>query len=275
VLFRSYLWLCGVALGLAVATKWSAVYSLLLLAALAVGREAWLLRTGAERSAARALLTGAAAFVAVPGVLYLGAYVQFFLMGHTWAEWRELQWQIWRYHSTLTACHDWASPAWTWPFLLRPVWYHVARYPDGAEANVFAMGNPLLWWVFLSAVAVAGVDWVRSRGRAVGLGLILLGFLGQWVPWLGSPRIAYLYHMLPSVPFGCLAVAWVLGRLWRGWTRPVVAAYLAAVLLIFLFFYSHAAALPVSADYTGLHYWLPTWQPGTPWAFGCPPAPRQ
>ena len=270
------LWLCGLALGLAVATKWSAVYSLGLLAVVAAGREAWLLRTGAERSAVRALLTPVAVFVAVPAAVYLGGYAQFFLMGHTLAEWRELQGQIWRYHSTLAACHDWASPAWTWPFLLRPVWYHTAGFADGTVANVFAMGNPLLWWAFPSAVAVAGVLWAAGRFRALGLGLLLLGFLGQWAPWLGSPRIAYLQHMLPSLPFACLAVGYLLGRGWRGWrgrARPLVAAYLACAALAFLFFYSHYAAVPVSAEYTRLHYWLPTWQPGAPWAFGCPAGP--
>jgi dolichyl-phosphate-mannose--protein O-mannosyl transferase len=261
-------WSIGLALGLAVATKWSALYSFALVAALIAGREAWLGRQGGLRNGLQTGLVLAGALIVVPAALYVGGYAQFFIMGHTWDEWRELQWQIWRYHSGLRACHDWSSPAWTWPFIIRPVWYHAGRFPDGTVANVFAMGNPLIWWMFLSATAVVGIRWLTGRCRSIGLALVLLGFFGQWLPWLVSPRISFLYHMLPSVPFGCLAIACVLGGL-RG-NRLVVGGYLALVALTFAFFYSHFAALPVAANFVSLHDWLPTWTPGSAWTLGCP-----
>ncbi len=38
---------------------------------------------------------------------------------------------------------------------------------------------------------------------------------GQWLPWMLVPRSAFLYHFLPAVPFGCLAVAVLLVELWK------------------------------------------------------------
>ncbi len=280
------LWLTGAALGLAIATKWSALYSIGLLGLLGLGREIYLEAVTPRASLSQRLggLIGsgvvlAGALLALPALLYLAGYVQFFWMGHTWAQWTALQRQMWWYHSNLTACHDWASPWWTWPLMLRPVWYHVTRFDDGTVANTFALGNPLIWWLFLPAIVFTAWRWRRSGYRDASLGLILVGFLGQWLPWAISPRISYLYHMLPSVPFGVLAIAASAvylrsRRISLGGTsfqgRRLVHGYLALVVLVFAFFYSHYSALPTSRIYSAAHYWLPSWQPGIEWPLRCP-----
>jgi dolichyl-phosphate-mannose--protein O-mannosyl transferase len=260
-----FLWLTGVALGFALATKWSALYSFGLLGLVAGLREARLCLFNPDPQVGRsnrvilgALATLAGAWLVVPFVIYLGSYVQFFTMGHTWAEWRELQWQMWWYHSNLKATHSWASRWWTWPLMIRPVWYHV-DYQEQTIANIFTMGNPLIWWMFLPAVVFAAWQWRDSRFRLVGLGLILLGFLGQWVPWVFSPRISFMYHMLPSVPFGCLAIAYALYQMRS--QRLMAYGYLAIVLISFVYFYPHYSAWPISREYAEQHYWFPTWKP--------------
>ncbi len=286
-----YLWLTGVGLGMAIATKWSALYSIGFVGLVATVREIRLCLAHAKVAPARALLllagagaTLAGALLVLPAMLYVAAYVQYFLMGFDWSDWRELQRQMWSYHTNLKACHNWASPWWSWPLMLRPVWYHL-----------FIMGNPLSWWLYLPAVLFVAVQWVRGRFAAVGLGVVLLGFFGQWMPWALSPRVSYFYHMLPSVPFACLALGYVLSCLRRKQIRigprrilrghPIVLGYLAVVLGSFVFFYPIYTLLPVSdapilalsrlglgpdLNFTQMHYWLPTWVPGSEWAFGCP-----
>lgn len=276
--------LAGVGLGLALATKWSALYSLGLLGLVAAGREGWRLvrawrtdRRALQRALGVALLL-AAIFVALPLALYVGGYAQFFAMGYTWQDWWALQGQMRWYHTHLTACHDWASPWWSWPLLLRPVWYYVMRF-DGLVANVFALGNPLIWWLFLPAIAYVARCWWQRRCSDVALGLILLGFLGQWLPWALSPRISYLYHMLPSLPFGVLALAYGLDRLRRQtirWDGGALAGYrltlgyLVLVVLTFLFFYPHYSGVPIPPWLSAAHYWLPSWNPNVAWPFNCP-----
>jgi dolichyl-phosphate-mannose-protein mannosyltransferase len=252
-----YLWLTGAALGFALATKWSAVWSFVLLGLIAFIREVMLWYQSDDQRPIRALLIMAGAFVVVPFAIYLGSYVQFFWMGHTWDEWRELQWQMWRYHSSLTATHAWASRWWTWPLLGRPVWYF-SEYGEGTTSFVFALGNPLIWWMFLPAIGYVIFRWYKQQYRSIALGLVLIGFLGQWLPWYLSPRISFLYHMLPSVPFGILAIAYVLKCEIK---QRIVWGYLALVVITFIFFYPHYAAWPIPPGYQDLLYWLPTWRP--------------
>jgi dolichyl-phosphate-mannose--protein O-mannosyl transferase len=260
-----FLWLTGIALGFALATKWSALYSYGFIGLIAAIREARLCLFNpdpeAERSnklALGALGTLVGAGLVVPFAIYLGSYVQFFSMGHTLAEWWELQRQMRWYHWNLTATHAWASRWWTWPLVYRPVWYFV-DYQEATIANVFTMGNPLIWWLFIPAIVVAGIAWRDSRFRSIAIGLVLLGFLGQWLPWMLSPRISFMYHMLPSVPFGCLAIAYALYQLRQ--YRFVALGYLAIVLIGFVYFYPHYTAWPISREYAQQHYWLPTWDP--------------
>lgn len=264
-----YLWLTGLSLGFAVATKWSGLYSLGLMGAIAAGREAWIggRRLRAEPQRALLMLLGAAAtlagaFLLLPAAIYVAAYVQFFAMGRTWADWRELQYQMWWYHSNLRAAHNYASPWWSWPLLLRPVWFHL-----------YIMGNPISWWLYLPSIVFVGILWIKGRFRSPAFVIILLGYFGQWLPWSLSPRVAYLYHMLPTVPFACLALAYALNhfRLQFGRTgQRVVYGYMGLVVLSFVFFYSMWTFLPVPQWYANAHFWLPTWPAGSPWPYTNP-----
>jgi dolichyl-phosphate-mannose--protein O-mannosyl transferase len=286
-----FLWLTGLGLGMAIATKWSAIYSIAFVGLTAGIRELWLCLSAAKHMPRRAMvqLLGAGvtlvgSFLIIPAMLYVAAYVQYFAMGFSLADWRELQRQMWIYHTNLKAPHNWSSPWWTWPLMLRPVWYHL-----------FIMGNPLSWWLHLPAVLIVAVIWMRGRFKEAALGLILLGYFGQWLPWSLSPRVAYFYHMLPSVPFACLALGYVLYRVRplsirysrrrsiRG--RSLVVGYLSVVLIGFAFFYPMFTWLPVSdakilplsriglgedLNFTQMHYWLPTWEPASKWPYSSP-----
>ena len=43
--------------------------------------------------------------------------------------------------------------------------------------------------------------WETVKLRPKKLGLIVLCFLAFWLPWAFSPRIMFLYHFSPSIPF--------------------------------------------------------------------------
>src|SRR5262249_52453769 len=109
------------------------------------------------------------------------------------------------------------------------------------------------------ASMAAPARWAAGNGRNIGLGLVLLGFFGQWLPWALSPRISFQYHMLPAVPFRCLAIAWGLDRLRA--PRPGAVAYLVPVLLAFIYFFPMYSGYPITTDYAEQHYWLPDWKP--------------
>jgi dolichyl-phosphate-mannose--protein O-mannosyl transferase len=256
----------GLFLGLALATKWNAAF-LASFTGLVVLHRAWVCaraareRPGPEtRAVWRAhMLWVPVSLGLVPALVYLAAYIPFFATGHDWAQFVELQKQIFLYHSNLEELHSYQSKWWQWPLALRPAWYSVT-YGADTVAHIYANGNALLHWGFVPAVIALCVRlW---RGSSPALPVLLIGFFGQWLPWALSPRSAFVYHFLPAVPFGAIAVAFVIVTLFRrgGVWHWVVFAYLAALVAYFVYFYPIHAAVPISREAFEARLWFPSWR---------------
>ncbi len=289
----------GIALGLALASKWTAMYAIGILGGLfffrAVANEFFrsTLSTLAKKSrystqsdldqdeavsceatkiVGRRLLQGFFKFVLVffllPIAVYLLSYLPFFISGHTWQQFDGLQHQMWWYHTGLKATHPFTSAWYSWPFLFRPVWYYV-DYGKETIANIYAMGNPAIWWFGLVAIGYTVVSSIKYLVLSIKrkylipdtfyLILIVVGYFGFFLPWALSPRIMFLYHYLPSVPFLCLALAYGLDKLWHH-NKILVYWYLLVVLVVFLYFYPHLSALAVPKELNESYFWFPSWR---------------
>jgi dolichyl-phosphate-mannose-protein mannosyltransferase len=257
--------LTGMFLGLSLATKWSAAYPAALIGCVVLWRSlapgpvetpgslAW------RRRAAGDLAWVVVGLGVVPAGVYLAAHIPFFAAGHTFAEFVELQRQIYYYHTHLHETHKYQSRWWEWPLTLRPVWYYVAYLGDRV-ANVYANGNPILNVAFVPAAAIATAVWWKRSGPAAWT--LAIGFFGQWLPWALVARISFAYHFLPATPFGCIAVATGVAWLWRrrGYARIAAAAYVAVVAASFVFFYPIYTAVPLTHRALELRFWLPSWR---------------
>lgn len=259
----------GAALGLAIATKWSAVALLGLIGVVVSWRlvRLWQETRSGDSSNAEAARVGLRAYlfwapialVAVPLLIYFASYLHFFLTGHGWADFIALHQAMLSYHREIGVPRTDTSRWWEWPLAARPVWYYIAE--RRREGNyIFGNGNPLLYWPMVVAVAWVAIDWWGRR--PIPLLILAIGFFGQWLPWALSPRGTYIYHFLPSVPLGCLALAVVIGGAWKrgGWARLGAAAYIVAVTATFAFFYPLSAALPLSPEQVDLRMWFGRWR---------------
>ena len=111
----------------------------------------------------------------------------------------------------LTATHPDASPWWSWPLMLGPVFY--ASPPGGP---LYFIGNPVLWWgTTLGLVAAALVGGLGRKGRGSPRPLLwvpVAGYLIAYAPLIPVPRPLFLYHYLTPLVFGvCAVVLWLDG----------------------------------------------------------------
>ena len=275
----------GVALGLALSTRWTSLWAWGFLALVFVAlRYAWRRAGPASFDAPapgplwRELVLAALAFAVLPVAVYLLSYVPLMLQSqpHGFAAWKEAvvkvvhtQREIWGYHANLRATHSYFSRWWTWPFLYRPTWYFWWSGP-GTVRGIVALGNPAIWWASVPVAAWALASGVRARDpRRVFAGS---GFFLLYLPWGLSPRtLNFGHYLFEAIPYACLALGVLLDRAWDGNRRWFAWAYVALAVLLFLHFLPLLTAMPVPASlwafrfhyhehaWGGLWTWFPSW----------------
>ena len=245
--------LAGLAFGLSIACKWSGLFALVTgIAIVAVIRLMQNWRTqfadGNARDWYRPELWPdfrythfALCFVLVPAVAYFATFVPIF--GFSVTDIVEAQRRIFSDSVTTNIAGHTYMSAWpTWPLLARPVWYLFDKVADDRIEAVVFLGNPVILWSALAAIALCLRDWIVTR-RADAF-LILAFYVGPYLAWAALPRqLAFLYYYLPSATVASLALVYALRRGNNpGW---LLWAFVAVGCLGF------AAMLPISAALVG------------------------
>ncbi len=232
--------LSALAFGLALSSKWSAIWAIPILGVL------WLKR---KNKFEPSILW----FLLLPFTIYLLTYLPMFLTGHSLDIWWGMQKQMWWYHTGLRATHPYTSPWWSWPFLIRPIYLYTSDETLGMVARIYAMGNPLVFWFGTASVALSLIYGYLERNKK--LGFIAFCYLIFFVPWAASPRIMFLYHYLPSIPFMAIAIGYILRR-----NPKLIPYFLVPSFLIFIYFYPHWAGLQVPLWLDKSYYWISSWR---------------
>lgn len=153
--------------------------------------------------------------------------------------------------------HTYQSDWWTWPLLIRPIWY-LYEPADGAQRGILLLGNPAIMWSGLLAVAACWWGWVRSGSARLFAAAAL--WTGSLAVWAVIPKsLGFYYYYYPSSVFIVIAIVVALDH-WRARTRGWDLALLAVAAGLAAYFYPilSAQALPGPAafrDWT----WFRTW----------------
>jgi dolichyl-phosphate-mannose--protein O-mannosyl transferase len=180
-------------------------------------------------------------FILLPLAAYLSSFVA--LYGFSIPDLIAAQRRIFSDNTTTAiAGHTYMSSWPSWPLLVRPVWFLFDDLGDGVISAVVCLGNPLVLWPALVALAVCVRDVVVAR-RADAL-LASAFQLGPWLAWALLPRtLGFLYYYLPSATTASLVLVYALRR--EGIPRWLLWVFVAIAGLGF------AVMLPVSAAFVG------------------------
>ncbi len=180
------LFLSGLMMGLAIASKWTGIYAGAGLAVLffwsvvrmarrglacakltrkeldALGNKAEKAKAYAEKWFINTLLTALWCllfFVAVPAVIYYLSYFPVFIStpgGLTVRKVISANQGMFSYHSAkgLGADHFFSSPWYEWPLIIKPMYYYSGGVVNGTASTILSFGNPLVWWGGLIALVM-------------------------------------------------------------------------------------------------------------------------
>jgi len=283
----------GVCLGLAVGTKWSAAFFLVVCMVVAYAWEVGARRTAGARPALTiAFLQSAGPIVVtmavLPLVVYVFSWAGWFVTDDGWRRvcvdnppwghpdrcgvvkgWLQYHVEMFRFHNDLTSKHPYQSHPLGWLLLARPVSYWYTTPRAGTSREILGIGTPAIWWASIPALATCVWRWVSRRDwRAA---FILAGLAGSFVPWLFydlERRTMFLFYALPLVPFMCLALAYCAGLAVgprhahterRFWGAAAVGAYLAVAIVNFFWLYPILAARIIPYQWWQDRMWFSSW----------------
>lgn len=243
-LLKEKYFLSSLFIGLALSSKWAGVYIFPLC----------ILYLLLKRKFRPMLL-----FIGIPPLVYLISYLPFFLQGHDYQTFVALQQQIWWYHTSLKATHDYTSKWWSWPLNLYPVWYYVEYHKNGLISNIFATGNPIVFLFGAIAIILTTIELFVTKSKT--LLFIVLGYFSFILPWALSPRIMFLYHYCPTIPFLSLALSYQLSKLYNSNNRyfylqgkKLVHLGLILIFLGFIFVYPILIGIPLPKNILELFF---------------------
>ena len=244
------LWLLGsgICFGLGLASKWSAVFPLIVTFALllvTINKE--------TKDAIRARIVRychvTALLLMVPALVYLLTFIPWFGRGYSLSEWPALQRSMFLETSQHVGYHpkkwdDKDNRAYKW-FVAPSVFVDPFMNMDTADGDprslpsfdksvtvVLGYANPLVWLLVLPAIIVLLRRGFRERDEGA---WYLTGlFLASYLPLVASPRPIWMNTALSVLPYAIMAVAFfvwtIAGRFKRN--NVVIASYLVLVLIV-------------------------------------------
>ena len=251
LMFRPWRIAAGVCFGLALGSKWNALYALAAFALLSLAWDIGARRlAGAGWNSNRGLFRdGIPAFVSlviVSGVVYVGTWAGWLaskdgygrdwgelhpdatstkLFGKPLASLMHYHLDIWNFHTgdfINNAEHAYRADPAGWLVIAKPIGIDAVNSikpgtdgcigPDNCLRVISGIGTPALWWAAVFALVAAAILWVGARDWRFGIPVV--GVLSGWLPWFAyDDRPLFFFYAIAFVPFSAMAVALCLGRL--------------------------------------------------------------
>jgi dolichyl-phosphate-mannose--protein O-mannosyl transferase len=277
-LWRPWRFAAGGALGLGLATKWSAITAI---AAVIVLSFMWDVvrrkHSHVRRPFWDALVSEGfglvLALLLVPAVAYIASYTGWFLhFGFDLGRWAKLQGAIADFHANLKKVgadgepsHPYLSDPWSWLLLRRPVFFYADYLQDGVRQVIYANGNPTIFWGSLLTIPYVAYRWVQARDWRAGFVILAIAFL--YLPWFLVDRPQFLFYATPMTPFLVLACVYairdladmhVAGSRSRPYL-PVAVGFVVAAVIAFAWFWPTLTGAPLTETGWKLRYWFSTW----------------
>ena len=247
---------CGISMGLAVSTKWTACYSAVGLAIILFYTlyqrwkeyKAWQ-KSGLpvpEGSAidrfpeylAKTLLWCVLFFIIIPIVIYFVVYMPAHISRYSYSVQTVIEYttHIYRYHSNLQAHHTFESVWWQWLLDIRPIWYYSGTGNDGTFYTIACFTNPLLSIAGIPAILYA--IYLSIKDKKKNALFISVGYLTALLPWLLVTRCIFSYHFYPTSMFMIMAITLSYDVLTRKYPelKTLFIVFLIFVVIVFLVF---------------------------------------
>ena len=278
---RPFLVLSALSLGLATATKWSGLYFLAAFGLYSVLSDLLQRRSSGKRIWPVIPQGAINALTMIPVALaaYVASWTGWIASKDGWGRTESGNWisELWEYHKNaygfhtgLDSAHPYEANALQWLVSARPTAFYFEKFEDcgfgPCTEAITAVPNPAIWLGGVLAAIWASYRFFAKRDQTAGL--IAVGFLAGWAPWLlYLERTTFQFYTVVFVPFLILALSYALQRyLKTGYRLGIsrlrerrITLFLLLSMLLGLYFLSIWMGLPVPHWVWQIQMWFPFW----------------
>ena len=184
----------------------------------------------------------------------------------------DLNIEMYKSNQRLGATHPYSSQWYTWPLMIRPIFYWVKD-----TARIYFLGNPVIWWASTVAVITALLLTVYrllpklknhelSSVVSSPLAFLVLGYVLNLLPFIGVKRVMFLYHYLTALIFAIMILCYLIDKnpfdklRARKNSRKVFTGIIIAAIAAFLFFAPLSYGLSLSQRAYEARVWFASWR---------------
>jgi len=212
---KLYLWLCGTFLAFSFSVKWTGLLFLGLCLFFEI------------KNLKKNLISIFLGFLILPFFLYFlifslhffllknpgpgDAFFQNFWEKDLFQRFFETNYKMFWHHQHLEAGHPFSSKWYEWFFMRKPIFYWTTD-----NQRIYFLGNPFLWLGVLFSILFMGFEIFKKIFKKESLKkekvLVFCGYFLNLLPFFLIKRVVFLYHYLPSLVFGILALGYLLKK---------------------------------------------------------------
>ena len=276
--FRRQYWYSGIFFGLALATKWSALYFIALFALVTLFR---LLKATPVKESLREVGIRILQFAFLPLGIYLTSWAGWLFSDRGWnrdyasnplASLFYYHKQMLDFHTSLVEKHSYQANPWGWLIMKRPTSFFYES-PQGCGSTscsqeVLALGTPVLWWSATIALLFLIGLWAwqfYQRSIDKKLTFILLGVIAGYLPWFFfQKRTTFSFYAIVFEPFLVLAIVYC-AKLFidksknPANTQVIILGFVAVVFLNFVFFLPIYLGEVITYAQWQMRMWFVSW----------------
>ena len=251
-------------LGLAMGSKWSALYFVAVFL---------ILEFAINRNLIRAIKIGATS-----GLVYVATWFGWFASSLGWDRDAKsnpifsliyYHKEMLGFHTGLTEKHSYQANPWSWIIMGRPTSFFY-QSPSGCGTKscaqeVLAIGTPILWWLgAIALVFLIGVNLHNFAMRELDMASLIpfLGILAGYIPWFFfQKRTVFTFYAIAFEPFLILAIV-LLAKLAYEYDerfKYAIGLAVAIIALNFLYFYPIFTGALTTYDAWYARMWWSSW----------------